>query len=438
MRVVVYEPTSTGHHFALLGRVLPALAALPCEPILVTTPTARRSPEFALHLAALPAHVAVDESLREIGDRRGMAAWRHELDDLTAAVRRFRPDHVYVPYGEGLVRAAALTTWNGRPRWSPAAAAEVLLVRGGFTYPAVGRRARARKRIAPWLIRRGPWERIHHLNPDDQAAMAGRDGRFADRCRLMPDPVEPPPGVSRTQARRALGLPEEGRYVGCVGRIGWRKGAGLLITAFRDAARHLRSDDRLLLAGGFEPDLRAAAERELADEIRSRRVVIVDRLLTSDELGLAISASDLVCTPYRNHPYPASFIIRGAAAGRPLLGSMDGWMGRTIGRFRLGTTCQVTDRAAFADALVTALDEAEAFVPTEAARRFVEFHSVPNFVAHWTALLRERLSLPQPDGRIDWSWVTSALPGAQYPSGRGEFSSPVRPRFDSPPAGPAI
>jgi glycosyltransferase involved in cell wall biosynthesis len=328
---------------------------------------------------------------------------------LSAGVRRLRVDHVYVPYGEGVVRAAGLTPLLGRPRRDRSVETEVLLVRGAFGYPDASGRRPLGKRMAPWLLRRGPWDRIHHINPDDHAALAGADGRFGVRCRLMPEPIEPPPRLSKTEARRALGIPDSGRYVGCVGNIGWRKGCGLLITAFADTMGRLHADDRLLLAGPFEPEIRAQAEHDLAAPLRSGQVVLIDRLLTAVELNLAVTALDLVCTPYRNHMQSASVVIRAAAAGRPVLGSAAGWMGRAVERFGLGTTCVVTDRAALADALVDALGRAETFAPTDAARRFVAFHSVRNFLLHWTARLRERLGLPAGDGRIDWSWVTAGL-----------------------------
>jgi glycosyltransferase involved in cell wall biosynthesis len=413
MRVVVYEPTPTGHHFAYLTYLLPALAELPCEPILLTPPAARRSPEFEHHLGSLGTAVAVDTSLEELGDRRGMSAWRHELNDLVAAVRRLEPDHLYVPYGEGVARAAGLAGLSGRRGWDASVASEVLLVRGAFAYPTTNGLSRLGKRVAPWLIRRGPWDRIHHINPDDHAVLAGRDERFSMRCRLMPDPVEPPVRASRAEARQALGLSEDGRYVGCVGGIGWRKGGALLSSAFRAAASRLRPDDRLLLAGPFEPDIRAQIEREAAAELANGRVVLIDRLLTTAELNLAVAALDLVCTPYRNHPHSASVVIRAAVAGRPVLGSATGWMGRTIDRFGLGTTCAVTDRSALAKAIAEALGASDEYIPIEAARRFAEFHSVRNFVLHWTALLRERLAVPDGDGRVDWEWVTAALPAAR-------------------------
>ena len=83
-------------------------------------------------------------------------------------------------------------------------------------------------------------------------------------------------------------------------------------------------------------------------------------------------------------------------------------MERTICRFRLGSVCDVTERAGFARALARSLDQAEQYLPTEAAQRFAAFHSGSNFAAHWTARIRERLGLP-PQERVEWEWVMAAL-----------------------------
>jgi hypothetical protein len=42
----------------------------------------------------------------------------------------------------------------------------------------------------------------------------------------------------------------------------------------------------------------------------------------------------------------------------------------------------------------------------EAGARFVAYHSVENFRAHWTAALRNRLGLPEHPDRRSWDWVT--------------------------------
>jgi hypothetical protein len=84
-------------------------------------------------------------------------------------------------------------------------------------------------------------------------------------------------------------------------------------------------------------------------------------------------------------------------------------MQRTIAQFELGSTCNVLDPVAFANAIPARLDAANGFTTSEAARRFAAFHSARNFTLHGTARLRERLGLPADQAVLSWDWVLSAL-----------------------------
>jgi glycosyltransferase involved in cell wall biosynthesis len=409
MRVAVYEPDSTGHHFAYLAHVMPALAELPCEPVLLTTAEAAASADFVHHLAPHANRLTVDTSLTVFAKKRALVPMWKQWTDMVRAVRQLEVDHLWVACGDGLVQLAGLDRLIGRRPLPASLESEVLVLRGGYTYGASNLQKRIQARFSPYLIRIGPWGTIHHLNPDDLAILQNAGGDMRARCRLMPDPVEPPVTATKTQARRELRIPEAGRYIGCTGMIDKRKGIDLLLGAFLLAARQLDKNDRMLLAGPIAPEIRTLLDRQFADDLRQARVVLLDRPLSGREMNLALAALDVACTPYPTHIHAASIVIRAAAVGRPVLGSAIGWMRRTIDEFRLGRVCDVTDHERFAAAIVECLDAADSYVPTEASRRLAAFHSPCNFVAHWTARLRERLGLPPLD-RIEWEWVTAALP----------------------------
>jgi glycosyltransferase involved in cell wall biosynthesis len=224
----------------------------------------------------------------------------------------------------------------------------------------------------------------------------------------MPDPIERLMPVSREDARRSLGIPEQGRYIGCAGLLDARKGIDLLLRAFAAGRDRLGPDDRVLLAGIVRPEIRAVIEQELPPELKGR-IVTLDRFLTTAELNTAIAAMDVVCTPYPKHLHSVSIVIRAAAAERMVLATGIGWMDRTIRQFSLGRTCDVRDIPTFGDAIATSLNESDSFVLTKAARRFVEFHAADNFASHWVAHLRERLDLPSERALIEWDWVLEAL-----------------------------
>jgi glycosyltransferase involved in cell wall biosynthesis len=410
MRVVVYEPTATGHHFAYLSHVMPRLAELASELILVTTPSAAVSPQFRLHLQ----HAAEKFNLyTELNDRptaRTLRASMQEWFALKRCIGKLRPDHVYVAFGDRLASVAGLAEVVRPKSWRPESELEVLLMRGGYQYPASSRRRQFKQWLAPHLVRRGPWSKVHHINPDDLEVLRGHNKDFAQRCRLMPDPIEPVPNISKAEARRQLAIPEVGRYIGCAGAIDSRKGMDLLLHAF-DAARHqLRTDDRLLLAGPMHPSIHKLIQQKWPDDIVRDKLLIIDRHLNSAEMGTALVAMDLVCTPYPAHPHSSSLVIRAASAGRPVLGSAIGWMERTIARFGLGSTCDVLSLSSFWQAIVASLEAAEGFTLQEPAQRFVEFHSARNFVSHWIARIAERRGIINRPAPVTWDWVLGSLP----------------------------
>jgi len=229
------------------------------------------------------------------------------------------------------------------------------------------------------------------------------------RTRLIPDPVECFDPPARAEARRRLGIPEDGRYIGCVGYMDRRKGIDRLIRAF--LAARLGRTERLLLAGGQESAIRELLADEAADAVRERRIITLERYISDEEFRLSVAAMDVVCTPYppdAGHSGSSSIVIHAAGQERPVLGSASGWIGNTIQRFGLGQVCDVTDMVAFARAISASLDASPDYRISESGRRFVEFHRPENFVACFTRRLRERLGLPDPSGLPTWDWVLEA------------------------------
>src|SRR5439155_26474622 len=85
------------------------------------------------------------------------------------------------------------------------------------------------------------------------------------------------------------------------------------------------------------------------------RLIILDRYVSDEELLAGVSAADVVCTPYPHHIGSASFVIRAAAANRPVLGANYGWISAMVRTFELGEPCNVEDRVAFANTITASL-----------------------------------------------------------------------------------
>jgi glycosyltransferase involved in cell wall biosynthesis len=185
-----------------------------------------------------------------------------------------------------------------------------------------------------------------------------------------------------------------------------RKGIDLLIAAFATGA--LGCDCRLLLAGLLSPDVQSLLIGPMAELVHQERIIVINRYLDDSELHAAMSALDVVCTPYPRHIGSASIVIRAAAAGRPVVASDFGWLGMVVPRFNLGWLCDDSDPRSLGSTIGFALQRSSEFRSTEAARRFVSFHSVENFQTAWTVRLRERLGLPVMPIEPSWDAVLAA------------------------------
>lgn len=408
VRVVVYEPQFTGHHYAHLARLLPALAELTPHVVLATSEQGASSPQFKVHLDRYAEMFQVATPWRFDGPFEPRQLYR----GLRAAVDKLSPDHLYVSYGDGVGPVCGLNAALGRRAWPAATEAEVLLLRGNYIYPTKNWRTWLQGQLAMRLLRRGAWKVVHHMVPEGAPRLAAGDPHPA-RYQIMPDPVDTLDSTERAAARAQLGIPLDGRYVGTTGVIDHRKGVPFLLDAFRRALPQLQADDRLLLAGAHSAEVVSLLEGEYRPLCEQGRIVTIRRHLTAAEWPLALAALDLVCALYPSHPFSASIVIQATAVERPVLGANYGWMGHTIRQFGLGDTCDVNVAESRATALVAALQKAAGYRLPPAAREFVRFHSPANFIAHWTARLRQRLGAPQSAHLLAWDEVLRALQAEQ-------------------------
>jgi len=422
MRVAVVQPMFQGHHLNHVRLLLDGLRRTEgVRPVLATSDAATRSPQFAEWVRPLVEAGGVEvETSTLSGADSGGAAVRAIAASLGTLARDRTLDHLLLPYGDGVVQHAARLRLIGRLRLPKDCEAEALMLRGRFAYqPPTG--LRDRLWTAAWLasLSAAPFGRLHHLDPFILADIVRRRPGQRHRWGLMPDPVEPlHADMDRATARRRLDLPVEGRIVGCVGALDGRKGVPTLIEAFATAARdgRLGPDDRLLLVGEQDAECRDAARAHAADLAAAGRVVARDRFVSDDEMEASLAAMDLVATLYPGHVGSASIIIRAAGHGRFVLGPRFGWMGRVVPAFGLGHAIEdAGDAGAVAAALPGALEAAADHRPTDAARRFVAFHTEVNFQAHFTRRLRERLGLPPLPTR-EWADVTAGTPLADGPT----------------------
>jgi glycosyltransferase involved in cell wall biosynthesis len=150
---------------------------------------------------------------------------------------------------------------------------------------------------------------------------------------------------------------------------------------------------KVLLAGKNSPEARQLLAGRYRALVESQRVVVVDRHLSTDELWAACIASSLVTTPYPNHRYSASILIRAAAVGVPVLANCIGWMEDVTNRHGLGWTCDTRNPSVFAEKIRSILGQLEGYTQSQSAQRFVEFHTLGNFQKQITHQIASRMGI---------------------------------------------
>jgi len=399
MHVLLFEAGLGGHAFMYVRLLLPALVDL-CDRVTVLMHAeAPGRPGFDGAVGALRDGVEVISSVE--GRVSTLADASDRARALREQMRRLGPDHVLATTLDGTIQGMGALAGARRAGAMRSAPIEGVLHNCRFAYPSSGVAARLRAAGVRRLCVAAPVERLHLVDLLAYEAIRRRGGSLAARAAMLPDPIEPGAPMEMHEARRRLGAPEGGRLLSCPGALSRRKGVDLLLGAF--GAARLGAEDRLLLAGRLAPEVRSALDA-LPEQSR-RRVIAMDRYVTDEEFGLALAAADVVCAPYPAHAGISNIALRACAAGRPVLASDYGWLGRITMQFGLGWTCDVRSPEAFARGIERALEAAPGFRHDERAERLMAFHTVENFRASFTAGLRRRMELDDAPGRRDWSWV---------------------------------
>lgn len=404
MRVQIFEPFAGGHHTEYVAFLLPELVRLldagRIEKIVLTTTSRHReSSAFADSLLAFEPKVTFD--VVPAGDIYHSGSTVASI--LLDSIKRNRPDFVVSTSADNGALPLALRTLlrsDFRARRITSA--------GVFHYGSHegvrGVRNRARDAALHFAQRFSPWSERHFVNPLLYEYTARRAGLTDGRAKLLPHPVARKPLIAKPDARRSLGIPVDGTYIGQIGKSDGRKAVPELLAAFR--AARLPSDRRLLLAGTQYGPYKDLVEQQYGDLIEEGRLIVVDRYLRPDEFHVANCAVDAVSVAYYTDQLSAN-LLAALAAERPVIGDRRGYSGMVIDTFAAGYAADIRDRPELTSAVVAAMNGAPAFQLSEKARRLLEFHRPQNFVATLLAGLYRRLG-DAPATTTSWDWVLGA------------------------------
>jgi glycosyltransferase involved in cell wall biosynthesis len=275
----------------------------------------------------------------------------HALSEVAEA----GPDHIVFLYMDHAQLAI------GRYR-KPTPRVSGILFRPTFHMPSSGLKhalTNLRKRIVLNKMLQSPaLHRVFCLDPWAAAALGG------PRAVHLPDGITlPGPDVDPEALREELGLgdaqgPDHSPVFLMFGVLSERKGMLALADAWR-------GQGHLVLAGRVpkdEPLAETAATRLAARP----DVTWMNEYVSEARMASLFRAADVVLVPYQHHVGSSNVLIRAAAAGKPVIGSNSGLVGRLIAEHHLGLAVDTTQPDVWADALASA--GALPFDPASAAR----------------------------------------------------------------------
>jgi glycosyltransferase involved in cell wall biosynthesis len=158
----------------------------------------------------------------------------------------------------------------------------------------------------------------------------------AIRSHVLPDPYEREPKLDREAAREKFCLPQERVIFLHLGSPERRKGLPDVIEAFGQLRRErggktgVGGGEPLLLRVGSNAGLRAAERAKLAALVDAGWAVTVECFVPSEDLMEYFAACDWVLLPYRKFRYSSGVLANAIGAGRPVIASDYGEIGRVV------------------------------------------------------------------------------------------------------------
>lgn len=105
-------------------------------------------------------------------------------------------------------------------------------------------------------------------------------------------------------------------------------------------------------------------------ESKGAHVIREDRFVRDEEIQSYFHASDYIVTPYKAHIGMSAVIVRAAAAGKPVIASDFGLLGKLVNNHRLGMTFGEQPKQSVGDLLERVLSGNEIIFDHEEAKRF--------------------------------------------------------------------
>ena len=180
------------------------------------------------------------------------------------------------------------------------------------------------------LCRKGWFNKIYLL--DEYLLTKAQNNYAGITVYFLPDPWDGDFYPSKKEARKFLNIPEDRFMLLHYGIGKKRKGLHLTVRALLESPADWRI---FLLCAGNIPN-----DRELLKEISAleqrRQAKVINRYVSDSEEIQCFCASDVVMLPYVKHFGSSGVLSRAAAAGKMVIASNEGLIGRRIREHKLG------------------------------------------------------------------------------------------------------
>ena len=306
LKVLLVEPGKTGHRPVMLRYVCKVLSSHNMRYTVETSPEVARKP------------AAIQE-----------AAARSHCD----LVHLLSFDNVFKQWAKA-----------GHPEANGIPVVATYYLYSNFSHPVRGL-------IADLMLKRAGVSTV--LIPDEYLESRLLPPWRRKRLMFLPDPWDPDEFavVPKASAREAVGLPPNVPIVLMFGELARRKGVDTML----DGLARLPASTRVqgLFAGRMCPEVRARYDKRIA-ELRTRgRLLWRDEFVPEQNVAAYFCAADAVACPYPIYfSVSSNTATRAAAAGRPIIVSSHGFLGRITSERRIGLTFPTGDIRALVDCLM--------------------------------------------------------------------------------------
>lgn len=231
---------------------------------------------------------------------------------------------------------------------------------------------------------------------------ASRRYRFGSKVGTLPDPVCYSRDTGNVDVPLAQPLPPDRTAFVIFGALARRKGILVLLEALARIEPAYAERVAVIAAGDVESGLKSVLKNAIS-ELRARRPEVwfdlEDRRLAENELATLVARSDVVLAPYQRFVGSSGVLLWAANAGKPVLTSSYGLVGRFVREYRLGLAVDTTDPSALAGGVIAMVRDGPAkFIDEQGAAAFVRGRSPAEFAR---TILAAALDHANPPGGAD-------------------------------------